>query len=149
MVLKIHELSPVEGSRKKRKRVGRGLGSGHGKTACRGNKGQKCRSGGTTGRGFEGGQMPLYRRLPKRGFSNYLFKKHLEVVNVGQLNDFEDGTTVTPALLVERGLIRGKGDGVKILSDGELKIKLTIEAHRFSQKAKEKIEQAQGTCKEI
>lgn len=145
----LNNLTIAPGARKKRKTVGRGPGSGHGKTSCRGHKGQKSRSGGSISRGFEGGQMPLYRRLPKRGFNNYKFTTRYEIVNVGQLNCFKDGTAVTPKVLKKQGLIRGSGLGVKVLSDGELKVKLDIQAHKFSKKALEKIEQANGTYTEI
>ena len=145
----LNNLTVAPGARKKRKSVGRGTGTGHGKTSCKGHKGQKCRSGGSISRGFEGGQMPLYRRLPKRGFNNILFRTEYEIVNIGQLNCFKDGTSVTPKVLKKQGLIRGNGLGIKVLSDGELKVKLDIQAHRFSKKALEKIEQAQGTSTEI
>jgi len=145
----LNNLAAPAGARKKRKVVGRGTGSGHGKTCCRGHKGQGSRSGGGVSRGFEGGQMPLYRRLPKRGFSNARFKTEYEIVNLGRLNCFKDGATVTPKTLRKQGLIRGRRAGVKILSDGELKVKLHVQAHRFSKKAAEKIQQAHGTFSEI
>ena len=145
----LNNLSAPRGARKKRKIVGRGVGSGHGKTSCRGHKGQKSRAGYSLTPGFEGGQMPLHRRLPKKGFNNARFRKEYEIVNLSQLNIFAEGTTVTPQLLREQGLIRGRGAGVKILSDGELKVKLNIEAHRFSKQAVVKIEQIQGTCSQI
>ena len=145
----LNNLIAPRGVRKKRKVVGRGIGSGHGKTCCRGHKGQRSRAGYSLTPGFEGGQMPLHRRLPKRGFSNIRFKKEYEIVNLSQLNSFTEGTTVTPQLLMEQGLIRGRGAGVKILSDGELTVKIKIEANCFSKQAVAKIEQAQGTWSQI
>lgn len=139
----LSRLSPPKGSRKKVKRVGRGPGSGLGKTSGRGNKGQKSRSGADIGRGFEGGQMPAQRRLPKRGFNN-LFREQLAVVNVGRLNVFEDGTVVDVALLVSSGIVKSVRDGVKILGVGELSRKLTIRADAVSKSALEKIEKAGG-----
>ncbi|GAW90891.1 50S ribosomal protein L15 [Calderihabitans maritimus] len=141
--MKLHELKPVPGSRRKRTRKGRGIGSGLGKTAGRGHKGQKARSGGGIRRGFEGGQMPLYRRIPKRGFTN-IFKKEIVAINVQELNRFEEGTVVTPELLVETGVIKSIKDGVKILGNGELQKALTVKAHAFSKSAAEKIEAAGG-----
>lgn len=146
--MRLHDLRPAEGSRKKDKRVGRGIGSGHGKTATRGHKGQKARTGGGVRPGFEGGQMPLYRRIPKRGFTN-IFKKEFVVVNVKALNDFEDNTRVTPELLIEKGIIKTIRDGVKILGDGELTKKLEVVAHAFSKSAIEKIEAAGGKAEVI
>ncbi|MGB9840449.1 50S ribosomal protein L15 [Thermovenabulum sp.] len=146
--MRLHDLRPAEGSRKKAKRVGRGTGSGHGKTATRGHKGQKARTGGGVRPGFEGGQMPLYRRIPKRGFTN-VFKKEFVVVNVKALNDFEDNTRVTPELLIEKGIIKNIRDGVKILGDGELTKKLEVVAHAFSKSAIEKIEAAGGKAEVI
>ncbi|TYP50325.1 50S ribosomal protein L15 [Thermosediminibacter litoriperuensis] len=146
--MRLHDLRPAEGSRKKPKRVGRGIGSGHGKTSTRGHKGQKARSGGGVRPGFEGGQMPLYRRIPKRGFTN-IFKKEYAIVNVKDLNVFEENTRVTPELLIEKGLIKQVKDGVKILGDGELKVKLEVAAHAFSSSAKEKIEAAGGKAEVI
>ncbi len=133
----IHELNPPP--RKRRKRVGRGPGSGHGKTATRGHKGQKARSGGAKGPGFEGGQMPLHRRIPRRGFNNARFRRRPAVVNVEKLNVFPDGAQVTPADLVARGLVSSARDGVKILGHGDLERRLTVEAHAFSAAAGEKI----------
>lgn len=133
--------APV-GAKKKRKRVGRGEGSGHGGTSCRGHKGQKARAGGFHKRGFEGGQSPLIRRLPKRGFFNP-FSREFEIVNVGDLEGLPNGQTVDPGYLKEKGLIRGDGD-LKILGDGELKTALTVKAHAFSVSAKLKIEKAGG-----
>ena len=133
----------VPKSSKKRKRVGRGCGSGHGSTSCRGSNGQNSRSGGGVRPGFEGGQMPLYRRVPKRGFTN-IFKKDYSIVNVGQLNMFENGDVVTQKELIDKGIIKKVGYGVKILANGELNKKLTIKANKFSQKAISKIELVDG-----
>jgi large subunit ribosomal protein L15 len=146
--MKLHELKPVEGSRKAQKRVGRGTGSGLGKTAGRGQDGQGSRSGGGKRPGFEGGQMPLYRRLPKRGFTN-IFAKQIVEVNVGRLNIFENGTEVTEALLKEHGVISKTLDGVKILGNGELTKSLTVKVSRFSKSAQEKIEAAGGKVEVI
>ena len=146
--MRLHDLYPAEGSTKKAKRVGRGTGSGHGKTSTRGHKGQKARSGGGVRPGFEGGQMPLYRRLPKRGFTN-IFKKVYEVINVDQLNVFEDNSLVTPELLIEKGFVKGAKDGIKILGNGELNVKLEVSAHAFSKSAIEKIEAAGGKAEVI
>ncbi|MBX6378371.1 MAG: 50S ribosomal protein L15 [Clostridia bacterium] len=144
----MHELKPGQ-PRRRRKRVGRGPGSGHGKTSTRGQKGQKARSGGAKGPGFEGGQMPLQRRLPKRGFNNARFATRYAIVNVGALNEFEDGSEVTPDLLLERRLVRDLLEGVKVLGDGELKRALTVKAHRFSKQAASKIEAAGGRVEVI
>ncbi|MBO1264766.1 50S ribosomal protein L15 [Proteiniclasticum sp. SCR006] len=146
--MKLHELKPVEGSRKAQKRVGRGTGSGLGKTAGRGQDGQGSRSGGGKRPGFEGGQMPLYRRLPKRGFTN-IFAKQIVEVNVERLNIFENGTEVTEALLKEHGVISKTLDGVKILGNGELTKSLTVKVSRFSKSAQEKIEAAGGKVEVI
>ena len=146
--MKLHELKPVEGSRKAQKRVGRGTGSGLGKTSGRGENGQNSRSGGGKRPGFEGGQMPLYRRLPKRGFTN-IFAKQIVEVNVERLNIFEDGTEVTEALLKERGVVSKINDGVKILGNGELTKSLTVKVSRFSSSAQEKIEAAGGKVEVI
>jgi large subunit ribosomal protein L15 len=146
--MKLHELKPVEGSRKAQKRVGRGTGSGLGKTAGRGENGQNSRSGGGKRPGFEGGQMPLYRRLPKRGFTN-IFAKQIVEVNVERLNIFENGTEVTEALLKERGVVSKTLDGVKILGNGELTKALTVKVSRFSKSAQEKIEAAGGKVEVI
>ena len=135
----LHNLKPAKGSVRNRKRVGRGPGSGLGKTAGRGEKGQKSRSGFARKPGFEGGQMPLHRRVPKRGFSNYPFRKEFATVNLGRLEVFEVGTIVTPELLVKQGIVKQLRDGLKILADGELTKALTVHAHRFSAKAKERI----------
>lgn len=139
----LDELKPVRGSNRKRKRVGRGDGSGHGKTSCRGHKGQGARSGGGTKPGFEGGQMPLQRRLPKRGFHNQ-FRLEPSVVNLAQLESFPSGAEVTPETLCAHGLVRGKSARVKILGEGTLSKPLTVRAHGFSAKAKEKIEASGG-----
>lgn len=147
--MKLHELKPNEGTVKNRKRLGRGTATGQGKTAGRGQDGQNSRSGGGTRPGFEGGQMPLYRRIPKRGFSNYPFKKEWTIVNIEDLNAFEEGTVITPELLKEAGMIKKFNDGVKILGDGQLEKKLTIKAHKFSQSAIEKIEAAGGKAEVI
>ena len=146
--MKLHELSPSPGSRKKRKRVGRGPGSGHGQTSGRGDKGQKARSGVSIPSWFEGGQMPLSRRLPKRGFRNR-FRKEFAIVNLRDLDRIEVGATITPLLLLERGLIKRGKDGVKVLGDGDLSHAVTVEAHRFSEAALRKIGAAGGTAKVI
>ncbi|MCI8346746.1 MAG: 50S ribosomal protein L15 [Bacilli bacterium] len=137
--MKLHELEKNIGAKQRKKRVGRGPGSGLGKTCGRGQKGQKSRSGGSINPVFEGGQLPLYRRLPKRGFSNALFKKEYAVINVSDLNIFDDGTVVTPALLKEKGIVKKQLNGIKILGNGTLNKKLTIQAHKFSSSALEKI----------
>ena len=141
--MKLHELSPAAGSRKAPKRVGRGTGSGLGRNAGKGEKGQKARSGGGVRPGFEGGQMPLYRRLPKRGFTN-IFAKEYSALNIDRLNIFEDGTVVTPELLLENKIVKKAKNGVKILGNGELQKKLTVKAAKFSKVAIEKIEAAGG-----
>ena len=141
--MKIHELSPAEGARKKRKRVGRGPGSGHGKTSCRGHKGQKARSGGGPAPGFEGGQMPLHRRLPKRGFTN-LFRTEYTTVNIKDLGRFDANTTVDVNALKQAGLIKNIKDGVKLLGDGDINKPLTVKVHRVSISARQKIESAGG-----
>jgi len=146
--MKLHDLKPAEGSTKNRKRLGRGPGSGTGKTAGRGHKGQKSRSGYSRKRGFEGGQMPLVRRVPKRGFTN-IFRKEYACVNLESLNRFEEGTEISPALLLQSGVIKNLKAGLKILGRGELKHPLTIKAHRFSETAVEKIKKAGGTSEEI
>ncbi|QXM07329.1 50S ribosomal protein L15 [Crassaminicella indica] len=146
--MKLHELRPAEGSTKNRKRLGRGTATGQGKTAGRGQDGQKSRSGGNVKPGFEGGQMPLYRRLPKRGFTN-VFKKQWTIINVDTLNRFDEGTVVTPELLLEKGIIKKIVDGVKVLGNGELQKKVTVQAHKFSQSAVEKIEAAGGKAEVI
>ena len=142
--MKLHELSPAEGSVKASFRKGRGAGSGNGKTAGKGHKGQNARSGGGVRPGFEGGQLPLYRKLPKRGFNNYRFTKKYAVVNIGLLNKFNDGDVVDSAALLNAGMIDSVMDGVKILAEGELTKKLTVKAKVFSASAKEKIEAVGG-----
>ena len=142
--MKLNELKYNEGSKKDIKRLGRGSSSGTGKTSGRGENGQNSRSGGGVRVGFEGGQLPLYRRLPKRGFSNVMFKKVYATINVSDLNAFEDGTEVTPELLFEMGIIKKQLSGIKVLGNGELTKKLTVRAHKFSDVAKEKIEKAGG-----
>ena len=138
--MKLHELQPAAGSKKARTRVGRGLGSGLGKTSGRGQKGQNSRSGGGVRSGFEGGQMPLYRRLPKRGFNNSVFAKQYAEVNVEQLNRFEDGATVDPVALIEAGILKNVRDGIRILGNGTLETKnLTVIANGFTKSAEEKI----------
>lgn len=142
--MKLHELSPPKGSRKARKRVGRGVGSGTGKTAGRGTKGQNSRSGGGVRPGFEGGQMPIHRRLPKRGFTN-IFKKQIAIVNIDDLKRFDSGAVVDENALVEKGLIKGKRDAIKLLGKGEIDFPLTIKLHKISDAAKQKIEAAGGS----
>ncbi|BDG34219.1 50S ribosomal protein L15 [Parageobacillus sp. VR-IP] len=146
--MKLHELQPAPGSRKERNRVGRGIGSGNGKTSGRGQKGQNARSGGGVRLGFEGGQTPLFRRLPKRGFTN-INRKEYAIVNLDKLNRFEDGTEVTPELLLETGVISKLKSGVKILGKGQIEKKLTVKAHKFSASAKEAIEAAGGKTEVI
>ncbi len=140
--MKLHELEKNIGATHARKRVGRGPGSGLGKTSGRGQKGQKARSGGSINPVFEGGQLPLYRRLPKRGFKNALFKTTYATINVEDLNAFEDGTVVTPALLKDKGIIKKGLDGLKVLGNGKLERKLTIQANKFSKTALEKIKES-------
>ncbi|RLB02613.1 MAG: 50S ribosomal protein L15 [Deltaproteobacteria bacterium] len=140
----LDRLSPPAGTVHRPKRVGRGPGSGHGKTACRGTKGQKSRTSPDIPKGFEGGQMPLHRRLPKRGFRNP-FRKEYAIVNVRDLNRFPSGSVVDVQALREAGLVKGAYDGVKVLGDGDLKVSLTVKAHKFSRTAAEKIEAAGGT----
>ena len=146
--MKLNELSPAPGARKVRFRVGRGLGSGNGKTSGKGQKGQKSRSGGGVRTGFEGGQMPLYRRLPKRGFKNIFADVYAEV-NVETLNRFEDGATVDAVALIEAGVLKNVRDGVRILGNGELTKKLTVVANGFTKSAQEKIEAAGGKIEVI
>lgn len=146
--MKLHELKPSEGSRKTRNRVGCGIGSGNGKTAGKGHKGQNARSGGGVRPGFEGGQMPLFQRLPKRGFTN-INRKEYAVVNLDKLNGFAEGTEVTPELLLETGVISKLNAGVKILGNGKLEKKLTVKANKFSASAKEAVEAAGGTAEVI
>ncbi|MDV3429262.1 MAG: 50S ribosomal protein L15 [Bacillota bacterium] len=141
--MKLHELRPAEGARKAPKRVGRGTGSGLGRNSGKGEKGQNSRSGGGVRLGFEGGQMPLFRRIPKRGFNN-IFAKEYVSINVDRLNVFENGTEVTPEVLLERRVVSKLCDGIKILGDGELTKSLTVKATKFSKAAAEKIEAAGG-----
>ena len=147
--MKLHSLQPAPGATTTRKRVGRGVGSGLGKTSGRGQKGQNSRSGGGVRPGFEGGQSPLFRRLPKRGFSNARFKTTYAVINLSDLDKFEDGATVTPELLKEMGLIKQSLDGIKILGNGTLTKKLNVKAHKFSNVAKEQIEKLGGKAEVI
>lgn len=142
--MKLHELKPAEGSRHVAKRKGRGIGSGNGKTAGKGHKGQNARSGGGVRPGFEGGQTALFQRLPKRGFTN-INRKEYAIVNLDKLNRFEDGTEVTPELLIETGVVKNEKSGIKILGNGKLEKKLTVKAHKFSSAAKEAIEAAGGS----
>lgn len=149
MANELHNLKPAEGATRKRKRIGRGPGSGNGKTAGRGHKGQRSRSGYSRRYGFEGGQMPLVRRIPKRGFTN-IFRVGFQVVNLRDLDRmFSDGDSVTPELLVEKGLIRGGSKPVKVLASGELTKKLTVQAHAFSKNAQATIEAAGGSCETV
>ena len=140
--MKLHELQRNIGATHEKKRVGRGSGSGLGKTSGRGQKGQKARSGGSINPVFEGGQLPLYRRIPKRGFKNAKFKTVYAVINLSDLNVFEDGTVVTPALLKDTGLVKNQLDGIKVLGNGKLEKKITIQASKFSASALEKIKEA-------
>ena len=146
--MKLHDLKPAEGARKDKTRLGRGTGSGCGKTSGRGHKGQKSRSGGGVRPGFEGGQMPIYRRLPKRGFQN-IWRKNYAEVNVSTLNVFDDGFTVDAVALVEMGILKNVLDGVRILGDGELTKKLTVKAQGFTKSAIAKIEAVGGTAEVI
>lgn len=146
--MKLHELSPAPGSKKTRNRVGRGIGSGNGKTSGKGHKGQNARSGGGVRPGFEGGQNPLYRRLPKRGFNNR-FRTEYAIVNLSDLNQFSAGTEVTPELLLQSGVVKNPKDGIKILGNGELTVQLTVKANKFSQSAVEKIQAAGGKTEVI
>ena len=147
--MKLHELSPAAGSKKERKRIGRGAGSGQGKTAGKGHKGQLARAGRGMRAGFEGGQMPLQRRLPKRGFNN-IFAKEIAIVNVSALEAaFDDGAVIDAAALIEKGLVKKELDGIKILANGELTKKFTVKASAFSKEAKAKIEACGGTAEVI
>ena len=147
--MKLHELRPSEGAFKTSKRVGRGVASGHGKTSGKGHKGQNARSGGGVRPGFEGGQLPLFRRLPKRGFSNAKFKVEYATINVSDLDKFEDGAVVTPELLKEMGIVKKQLAGIKVLGNGELTKKLTVKASKFSATAVEKIEKLGGKAEEV
>jgi large subunit ribosomal protein L15 len=146
--MRLEELKPAAGATKKTKRVGRGPGSGSGKTAGKGHKGQKARSGGVKGAGFEGGQMPLQRRIPKRGFTN-IFRKEYAVVNISDLESMAGTDVVTPDVLMQKGLIKDIKAGLKVLGMGELKAKLTVRAHKFSKSAMEKIQAAGGKAEVI
>ena len=146
--MKLHEMKPAKGATKERKRIGRGVGSGWGKSAGRGNKGHNARSGGGVRPGYEGGQMPLHRRLPKRGFTN-IFKKQIVAVNVRDLARFESGAVVDETALVRSGLVKGQRDGVKLLGQGEIAIPLTVKLNAISRTAKEKIEAAGGSVEVI
>ncbi|WP_338471351.1 50S ribosomal protein L15 [Niallia sp. XMNu-256] len=146
--MKLHELKPAEGARHERKRKGRGIGSGNGKTAGKGHKGQNARSGGGVRMGFEGGQTPLFQRLPKRGFTN-INRKEYAIVNLEALNRFEEGTEVTPELLIETGVVSKEKSGIKILAKGNIEKKLSVKAHKFSSAAKEAIEAAGGSAEVI
>lgn len=148
MTISLNNLRPARGANHKNKRVGRGMGSGHGKTATRGYKGQKSRSGTSIRPGFEGGQMPLYRRLPKRGFTN-IFRKEYSVVNLDSLAKFKAGAKIDPETLLEKGIVRTLRHDIKILGNGELKNAITIRAHKFSKAAAEKITKAGGTVEVI
>jgi large subunit ribosomal protein L15 len=147
--MRLHDLKPNPGAKHRRKRLGQGESSGHGKTSGRGGKGQTARSGSSIRAGFEGGQMPLFRRIPKRGFNNARFTTYHLPVNVSSLNDFEDGARVDEAALRACGLASGKSDGIKILGDGELSRKLTVCANAFSTSARAKIEARGGTCEVV
>ena len=142
--MKLHTMHPAEGATTTKKRVGRGIGSGLGKTSGKGHKGQNARSGGGVRPGFEGGQLPLFRRLPKRGFTNAKFKTEYAVINLSDLNKFEDGAVVTPELLKEMGLVKQQLDGIKVLGNGKLEKKLVVKAHKFSNVAQEQIEKPGG-----
>jgi large subunit ribosomal protein L15 len=146
--MKLNELSPAKGSQRKRQRVGRGVGSGWGKTAGRGTKGQGARSGGGVRPGYEGGQMPIHRRLPKRGFTN-VFKKNLATVNIRDLTRFESGSTVDEVELIKAGLVKGAHDGIKLLGQGEIDYPLQIKLNAVSKSAKAKIEAAGGTVEVV
>lgn len=148
MAIHIGTLRPPQGANKSRKRIGLGMGSGHGKTATRGSKGQRSRAGSRLRPGFEGGQMPLHRRVPKRGFTN-IFKKYFALVNLKDLAKFSADEPITPELLIKRGVIKKLLDGLKVLGEGELKAPLQISAHHFSKTAKEKIEKAGGKAEVI
>ncbi len=147
--MKLHTMKPQDGARTARKRVGNGTGSGLGKTCGKGHKGQNARSGGGVRPGFEGGQLPLYRRLPKRGFTNANFKTEYAVINLSDLNQFEDGAVVTPELLKEMGILKNQLDGVKVLGNGLLEKKINVRAHKFSKVAKEQIEKLGGKAEVI
>lgn len=145
--MRLSELAPEIGSRKKRKRIGRGVGSGHGKTSCKGHKGQKARTGGGTKAGFEGGQMPLQRRIPKRGFTSTFQKKYF-IVNIGSINNLSEAV-ITPEVLLNEGLIKNTNGKIKILGKGEVTRQFSVKAHAFSASAREKISKAQGSLELI
>lgn len=147
--MKLHTIQPALGATQSRKRLGRGVGSGLGKTSGKGHKGQNARSGGGVRPGFEGGQLPLFRRLPKRGFSNAKFKVRYAVINLSDLNKFEDGAVVTPELLKEMGLVKNQLDGIKVLGNGTLERKLTVKANKFSDVACAEIEKLGGKAEVI
>ncbi len=147
--MKLHTMYPNPGATKVAKRKGQGVGSGNGKTAGKGHKGQNARSGGGVRPGFEGGQLPLFRRLPKRGFTNAKFKTEYAVINLSDLNDFEENTEITPELLKDMGILKNQLDGVKVLGNGTLEKKLTVKAHKFSKVAKEQIEKLGGKAEVI
>ena len=147
--MKLHTMYPAEGATKNRKRIGRGTGSGNGKTAGKGHKGQNARSGGGVRPGFEGGQLPLFRRLPKRGFSNAKFKTEYAVINLSDLNKFENDAVITPELLKEMGLVKNQLCGIKVLGNGTLEKKVIVKAHKFSSVAKEQIEKLGGKAEVI
>jgi large subunit ribosomal protein L15 len=146
--MKLHELAPADGSNKNKKRVGRGNGSGSGKTAGRGNKGQNSRSGGGVRPGFEGGQMPIHRRLPKRGFTN-IFKKNVAIINIRDLEKIESGSVVDETLLIQKGLIKGKRDTIKLLGKGDISFPLVVKLNGISTGARKKIEAAGGTVEVV
>ena len=146
--MKLHDMKPADGARKARKRIGRGIGSGTGKTSGKGHEGQNARSGGGVRLGFEGGQIPLFQRLPKRGFTN-INRKEYAIVNLDVLNRFDEGTEVTPELLIETGIVSNEKSGIKILGNGILEKKITVKAHKFSASAKEAIEKAGGQAEVI
>lgn len=146
--MRLNELSPAKGARKKEKRIGRGTGSGHGKTSTKGHKGQNARSGGPKGPGFEGGQMPFQRRMPKRGFTN-IFRKEYAILNLKDLSEFKGSDAITPEVLLKKGVISKIKDGLKILGEGDLKGPLTIKANKFSNSALKKIEAAGGKAEVI
>lgn len=147
--MKLHSLKVTEGSAKNRRRVGRGSSSGMGKTSGKGHKGQNARKSGGVRPGFEGGQLPLFKRLPKRGFSNFRYKREYAVINLDDLNKFEDGTLVTPALLRENGMVKKQLAGIKVLGNGKLEKKVTVTAHKFSETAKKAIEKIGGKAEVI
>ena len=147
--MKLHSMYPNEGATKTRKRVGRGCGSGLGKTSGKGHKGQNARSGGGVRPGFEGGQLPLFRRLPKRGFTNAKFKVEYAVINLSDLNNFEDGAVITPQILKDMGLVKNQLNGIKVLGNGTLEKKVVVKAHKFSNVAKEQIEKLGGKAEVI